>query len=213
MKTCTSAAIVAPLAFVCLATAALADFAQGRAAYLRGDYGTALQQFRPLATAGNPAAQIGVGWIYDNGLGVPHDDEEAAKWYRLAAEQSCALAQQYIGLMYAEGQGVPKDLSEAAKWFRSGAARSDAGSQYNLGVMYRDGKGVRRDLVRAMLWFTLAAAADAGNPHAIQAKGAKSELALKATPRQLSKASKLARAWKATRDLESEKRCAFDAPS
>ena len=47
---------------------------------------------------------------YKNGQGVPQDFAEAAKWYRLSADQGYALAQSNLGLMYAKGQGVPQDL-------------------------------------------------------------------------------------------------------
>ncbi len=36
---------------------------------------------------GNAEAQASLRKAYDNGEGVPQDDKEAVKWYRLAAEQ------------------------------------------------------------------------------------------------------------------------------
>ncbi|MFP6745782.1 MAG: hypothetical protein VCB77_11420 [Alphaproteobacteria bacterium] len=47
------------------------------------------------------------------------DYTEAAKWYRLAAEQGNAEGQRRLGTLYAEGQGVPQDLAfEFAKHCR-----------------------------------------------------------------------------------------------
>ena len=40
-----------------------------------------------------------------NGIGVPKNDAEAVKWFRLAAEQGLARAQHNLGLMYANGTG------------------------------------------------------------------------------------------------------------
>ena len=37
--------------------------------------------------------------MYDKGKGVPQNDLEAAKWYRLAAEQGDAAAQYTLGLL------------------------------------------------------------------------------------------------------------------
>ena len=37
-------------------------------------------------------AQDNLGGMYANGTGVPQDDAEAAKWYKLAAEQGYATA-------------------------------------------------------------------------------------------------------------------------
>ena len=52
--------------------------------------------------------------MYDKGQGVPQDDKEAVKWYRLAAEQGDAYAQSNLGVTYEKGQGVPQDHKEAA---------------------------------------------------------------------------------------------------
>ena len=45
--------------------------------------------------------------MYANGEGVPEDDAEAVRWYRLAAEQGLASAQLNLRFMYANGEGVP----------------------------------------------------------------------------------------------------------
>ena len=65
----------------------LADFSEGLAAYQRGDFATAIREFRPLAEAGNAWAQYNLGVMYRNGKGVPKDYAEALKWYRLSAAQ------------------------------------------------------------------------------------------------------------------------------
>ena len=56
------------------------------AAYSRGDYAAALRLIRPLADKGNANAQHNLGALYVEGRGVPQNDAEAMKWYRLAAE-------------------------------------------------------------------------------------------------------------------------------
>ena len=67
------------------------DFQKGFAAYKAGDYATALQEWTPLAEAGDEVAQYNLGIMYENGEGVPQDYKEAVKWYRLAAEQGYAM--------------------------------------------------------------------------------------------------------------------------
>lgn len=47
-----------------------------------------------------------LGRMYDEGYGVEQNDEEAAKWYRLAAESGNANAQQALELMYANGRST-----------------------------------------------------------------------------------------------------------
>ena len=56
--------------------------------------------------------------MYENGIGVKKDNDEAVKWYREAAEQGHADAQYNLGYMYEKGLGVKKDKAEAEKWFR-----------------------------------------------------------------------------------------------
>ena len=70
--------------------------------------------------------------MYANGEGVPEDDKEAVKWYRLAAEQGHAQAQYNLGLMYANGEGVPEDDKEAVKWYRLAAEQGHAQAQSTL---------------------------------------------------------------------------------
>ena len=45
---------------------------------------------RVQAEAGDASAQFNLGVMYDNGEGVPEDDAEAVRWYRMAAEQGNA---------------------------------------------------------------------------------------------------------------------------
>ena len=55
------------------------DFQKGLAALQAGDYATALQEWTPLAEAGDEVAQYNLGLMYDNGEGVLQDYKEAVK--------------------------------------------------------------------------------------------------------------------------------------
>ena len=59
-------------------------------AFQRADYAKALKLARPLAEAGDPRAEAIVGSAYYRGRGVPQNDSEAAKWFRLAADKGNA---------------------------------------------------------------------------------------------------------------------------
>ena len=61
------------------------DFEYAVDAYEREDYKTAYKLFLPLAEQEDSDAQCYLGWIYENGHGVPKDIKEALKWFRLAA--------------------------------------------------------------------------------------------------------------------------------
>ncbi|MCH8921990.1 MAG: sel1 repeat family protein, partial [Planctomycetes bacterium] len=117
----------------------------GLAGYERGDYQTALREWKAVAEEGLGVAEYWVGIMYAQGLGVDRDDAEAVKWYRLAAEQGYAEAQFGLGLMYDGGRGVPQDYAEAVKWYRLAAEQGYAGAQYNLGLMYQNEPGVPQD--------------------------------------------------------------------
>ena len=75
-----------------------------------------LADLHARADAGEATAQHDLGFLYSDGLGVPQDHVEAARWYRRAAEQGHPTAQRGLGLMYSDGLGVPQDYVEAHIW-------------------------------------------------------------------------------------------------
>ena len=95
--------------------------------------------------------------MYATGDGVPQDDDGAARWSRLAAEQGHADAQSNLGVMYRNGRGVPQNDGEALRWYRLAAEQGHAGAQYNLGLTYANGHGVPQDYGEAVRWNRLAA--------------------------------------------------------
>lgn len=130
---------------------------EARSAYEKGDYARAVVLMRPFAEQGQAWAQNGLGWMYQQGQGVPKDDQKAVMWYRKAAEQGDAAAQYDLGWMYESGTGVPEDDEEAAAWIRKAAEQGHTLGQFSLGVMYEKGIGVQRDLKEAEAWFRKAA--------------------------------------------------------
>jgi TPR repeat protein len=78
-------AVVGALLFS--AGSAWADFDDGVAAYERGDYATALREFRPLAEQGHAQAQSNLGVMYAKGEGIPEDYVKAHMWWSLAKTQ------------------------------------------------------------------------------------------------------------------------------
>lgn len=82
-----------------------------------------------------------MGYMYEVGLGVPMDLREAARWYRLAAEQGDSYSQTRLGYLHEKGLGVARDDALAAKWYAKSTAAGDKMGQSWLGTMYRDGRG------------------------------------------------------------------------
>jgi TPR repeat protein len=149
------------LAFAALLTVtstqlAAQDFEKGLAAAQVGDFLTALQEWEPLAASGDPRAQFGRGFMYDNGQGLPQDDIQALKWYHLAAEQGHSDAQLNLGAMYRNGRGAPENFVLAAKWYRIAAKQGHSLAQDNLGTLYYFGHGVSQNNLTAHMWSNLA---------------------------------------------------------
>ena len=133
------------------------EFQKGWDAFNIRDYAAALKKWRAVAEQGLAEAQFNLGLIYDNGLGVTEDNQEAVKWYRRAAEQGLTEAQNNLGLMYEKGEGISEDDQEAAKWFRRAAEQQHAKAQANLGFIHANGKGVLQNYVLAHMWSNIAA--------------------------------------------------------
>ncbi len=121
-----------------LAVPAWADFQAGVAAYSRGDYATAFQEFKPLAEQGDARAQFRLGFMYAKGQGVSQDYAEAIKWYQKAAEQGDAAAQNNLGFTYSRGQGIPQDYTLAHMWYNLAASHWPPGSDRDMAVKNRD---------------------------------------------------------------------------
>jgi uncharacterized protein len=80
------------------AAAAPADFATAYRVYERGDYVTAFDYFTETARRGHAAAQVSLGWMYSQGLGVPRDERQALYWYGQAAHQGDRDAQAILDI-------------------------------------------------------------------------------------------------------------------
>ena len=144
-------------------------YEDGKAAFDRGDFQTALRDWRPLAHKGVAEAEFGLGVMYANGDGVAPDYGIAASWFRKAAEKNYAAAQFELGGLYVNGHGVAKDYAIALGWFRKAADQGYADGQFALGVMYENGQGVVQDYATAASWYR--SAANLGNATAQYALG------------------------------------------
>jgi hypothetical protein len=168
------------LSIICLTVPAWADFQAGMEATTRGDYATALREWRPLAEKGSTSAQYNLGLMHANGWGVPQDSVQARQWYEKAAAQGDASAQTTLGGLYETGMGVPQDYVQARQWWEKAAVQGEVSAQFNLGHLYFAGNGVPQDYVQAHKWFNLAAA-NGNKPGAVL----RNYLAKQMTPAQI----------------------------
>jgi TPR repeat protein len=72
-----------------------------------------------------------LGIFYETGRGgLPKDEREAARLYKLAADEGEPMAQYHLAKYYATGRGgLPKNKQEATRLFRLAASHGVAASQ------------------------------------------------------------------------------------
>ncbi|MEI7842093.1 MAG: tetratricopeptide repeat protein [Gallionellaceae bacterium] len=148
-------AIVISVVFVLYSNVVQADaWSDAVSAYQKENYSGAATLARPLAEQGNVLAQVMLGVMYEEGQGVSQDDQEAVKWYSMAAAQGRTDYQRIIGSRYElGGRGVTQNRQEAIKYYRLGAAQGEVWFQMKLGSMYESDRNAQE----AMKWYRMAA--------------------------------------------------------
>lgn len=99
-------------------TVALGDVATGQQAFDKGDYTRAMSEWQSAADKGDAEGQLGLGKLYEFGLGdLAQDYKRADFWYRKAADQNNAEAQYRLALIWAVGgDDFQPDLAKSYKW-------------------------------------------------------------------------------------------------
>jgi len=135
-------------------TAAADQLEDAAAALQRMDYATATALWQPLAQQGNSRADIGMGKIYDSGLGVPKDPAQATVWFQKAANQGDAEGECLLGGRYVQGYGgLRHDVSQGLALMEKAADHGNANCAQQIGELYRNGLfGAPKNLVRAAAW-------------------------------------------------------------
>lgn len=91
--------------------------------------------------------------------------QQAAEWYKMAADQGHPAAQEQLAVLYLDGRGVEQNIPEAVRLLRACGEKADKNVQGMLGSIYYDGLGpIRRDMKEAARWYGMAAAQ--GDPNA-----------------------------------------------
>ncbi len=117
------------------------------------------------AILGDSTAQFALGQLYQQGVSVPKDMQEAIKYYGKSAAQFDLRAEYNLGLLYLEGQNGTPDYQQALGWLTDAAFKGSADAQYVLGQLlskgYRDASGalvIEPDLEQATAMYYLGAA-------------------------------------------------------
>jgi len=145
------------LCLLMLSNTVLAGMEEGFDAWNREDYDTAFKELFPIAQHGDSSAQLLVGNMYANGLGVGKNVSEAWKWYMKSAQQGNPTGQYSIGL----NTDINLYPEEAKTWLEKSAKQGYSPAQYELGMRYLKGRGVLVNHVLATQWLRKSAMQDA----------------------------------------------------
>ena len=133
---------------------------------LYDDYATreekaeAVSTLESLANAGSSDAAYLLGKAWRDGLCAPPWDEEAEKWFRVAAKRGNNIAQYTLGKMLVEQDR----LREGVGWLAEAADNGNDFARYRLGKMGLTGDGIIDGVERAII--DLTDAAERGNQYA-----------------------------------------------
>ncbi len=105
------------------------SFNSGLSAFEAKHFSSAMQLLSPIAELGHPDAQYRVAIMFQNGLGMALNLQQALKWMQAAADQEYALAQHGLGFMYMQGEGVEQSDEQALHWFKLAADQGLSGAQ------------------------------------------------------------------------------------
>ena len=124
-----------------------ANFEAGIAAYQANDLPLAYKEFLAAAKEGHADSQFNVALMYEQGIGVGKDEQEAVVWYGKAASQGkCGRAIQ-SGVLYENGRGTKVDFAKANEWYRKASLQGDALAIGNLGMLYMRGQGAKENKI------------------------------------------------------------------
>ena len=128
-----------------------------------------LKQLQGRADLGDSTAQFTLSQMYQDGIGVQKNVQEAIKYYELASSQQDLRAEYNLGLLYLEGNGVPADYPKALTLLRDAAFKGNDFAQYALARIdelgYSNAAGelvIKPDHEQAIAMYDLASANDYG---------------------------------------------------
>jgi TPR repeat protein len=121
------------------------------------DYAQAMTLFQKAAAQNNAEAEADIGWLYEDGLGVPKDAAQAFQWFTKGANGGNAYGQDQLGFCYETGFGTPKDAAQAIAWYTKAAPQGNDDAMTRLGIALQEGRGVPKDLRQSFTYFLSAA--------------------------------------------------------
>jgi Sel1 repeat len=103
-----------------------------------------------MANKGLPEAQFKLAMMYESGIGIKADIEQAKTWYNKAAYQNFKPAKNRLIYLDIKYTGFKESHNFWIKDLRHDALYGDGEALFLLGAMYTDGTGVKQDLKKAV---------------------------------------------------------------
>jgi TPR repeat protein len=117
------------------------------------DHSLAQDLFRRAADEDHYPSIVNFGYCLATGTGRLRDLDNAACYFRIAAEWGDPVGQFNFGLCYYLGLGIQTNYKEAARYFGLSAEQDFAAGHSNLGFCLAMGRGVDMDLEAAVFHF------------------------------------------------------------
>jgi TPR repeat protein len=114
-------------------------------------------QLQEKALQGDAQAAFELGEMHASGVGMPQNNIEAVRWYRISAEKGNSKAQSLIGTAYHRGIGLAVDDVQATQWLLKAADQMDPLAQFQLGDGFEFGWAGQKDNAEAYKWYLLSA--------------------------------------------------------
>lgn len=102
------------------------------------------------AESGDKQAQFNLGEQYESGKNLPQSSEEAARYYKLAADEGHKQAIFKMAQLYYENRGVEPNDALAFAYADEAVRRGCDGAQGYLATYYAEGRGVEQDFAKAI---------------------------------------------------------------
>lgn len=96
--------------------------------------------------------QYELGLKYEKGDGVPKNETEAERFFKIAADYGYPEAQNKLGDCYYYGKGISQNYPTAMIWYRKAADNGFAKAMNNLGLCYVMGTGATIDYKEGAKW-------------------------------------------------------------
>ena len=133
-------------------------WAMAQQAYRANDHRGAALLTRQAAMAGSPIATYEMGYMYENGDGLPKRMDAAVEWFKRGAAKGNRECEQALGAYYEAGsEDHPEDFATALRYYRMASDQGDPDATYSVARIYEYGLGVPLDLRAATLWYDTAA--------------------------------------------------------